>query len=119
MLALPSRRLRGDYFAIVTLFFLEIFNNFTTNGYAWNWFGFGAPHDITGGPTGINNVDPFRVFGHGSRQRPTDYVWVAAARLHGRRDPPALRQQVANRARLAGVARRSARRRAMGSRSSG
>lgn len=79
LLGLPSRRLRGDYFAIVTLFFLEMFNNFTTNGYTWNWLGFSAPHDITGGPTGINNVDPFRVFGRALTNRPTDYVWVAAA----------------------------------------
>jgi branched-chain amino acid transport system permease protein len=79
VLALPSRRLSGDYLAIVTLFFLEIFNNFTQNGYAWDWLGLGAPHDITGGPTGINNVDPFRVFGHVLNNRPTDYVWVGAA----------------------------------------
>ena len=79
VLALPSRRLRGDYLAIVTLFFLEIFNNFTTNGYAWNWLGLGAQHDITGGPTGLNNVDPFRVFGHVLSNRPTDYVFVSAA----------------------------------------
>ncbi|HZS31376.1 MAG TPA: branched-chain amino acid ABC transporter permease [Gaiellaceae bacterium] len=79
VLALPSRRLSGDYLAIVTLFFLEIFNNFTSNGYAWDWLGFGAKHDITGGPTGINNVDPFRVFGHKLTNSPTDYVWVAAA----------------------------------------
>jgi branched-chain amino acid transport system permease protein len=78
-LALPSRRLSGDYLAIVTLFFLEIFNNFTTNGYGWDWLGLGAPHDITGGPTGITNIDPFRVFGHALSNRPTDYVWVAAA----------------------------------------
>jgi branched-chain amino acid transport system permease protein len=78
ILALPTRRLRGDYYAIVTLFFLEIFNNFTTNGYTWNWLGFGASHNITGGPTGINNVDPFRVFGHKLTNAPTDYVWVAA-----------------------------------------
>jgi branched-chain amino acid transport system permease protein len=79
VLALPSRRLSGDYLAIVTLFFLEIFNNFTTNGYAWDWLGFGGQHDITGGPTGINNVDPFRVFGHPLTNYPTDYVWAAAA----------------------------------------
>lgn len=79
VLALPSRRLRGDYFAIVTLFFLEIFNNFTTNGYTWNWLGFGGTHDITGGPTGINNIDPFRIFGHALTNAPTDYVWVGAA----------------------------------------
>jgi branched-chain amino acid transport system permease protein len=79
VLALPSRRLSGDYLAIVTLFFLEIFNNFTTNGYAWNWLGFGASHNITGGPTGLTNVDPFRVFGHVLDNYPTDYVWASAA----------------------------------------
>ena len=79
VLALPSRRLSGDYLAIVTLFFLQIFNNFTAQGQAWNWLGFGAPHDITGGPTGITNVDPFTVFGHKLTNAPTDYVWVAAA----------------------------------------
>jgi ABC-type branched-subunit amino acid transport system permease subunit len=79
VLALPSRRLSGDYLAIVTLFFLEIFNNFTTNGYTWNWLGLGATHDITGGPTGLTNIDPFRVFGHELNNRPTDYVFVAAA----------------------------------------
>jgi branched-chain amino acid transport system permease protein len=79
VLGLPSLRLSGDYLAIVTLFFLEIFNNFTTNGYAWNWLGLGRSHDITGGPTGVTNVDPFRVFGRVLNNRPTDYVWVAAA----------------------------------------
>jgi branched-chain amino acid transport system permease protein len=79
VLALPSRRLRGDYFAIVTLFFLQIFNNFTSNGYAWDFLGLTRQHDVTGGPTGINNVDPFRVFGHELTNSPNDYVWVGAA----------------------------------------
>jgi ABC-type branched-subunit amino acid transport system permease subunit len=79
VLGSPSLRLSGDYLAIVTLFFLEIFNNFTTNGYAWNWLGLTGAHDVTGGPTGLTNVDPFRVFGHVLNNRPTDYVWVAAA----------------------------------------
>ena len=79
VLSLPSRRLSGDYLAIVTLFFLQIFNNFTAQGQAWDWLGFGAPHNITGGPTGITNVDPFVVFGHKLTNAPTDYVWVAAA----------------------------------------
>jgi ABC-type branched-subunit amino acid transport system permease subunit len=79
VLALPSRRLRGDYFAIVTLFFLEIFNNFTSNGYTWDWLGLSAAHNVTGGPTGITNVDPFGVFGHVLNNNPTDYVWVTAA----------------------------------------
>ena len=78
-LALPSRRLSGDYLAIVTLFFLEIFNNFTNFGYQWNWLGFsGTSHDITGGPTGLTNVDPFRFFGHTlSAVTPANYLWVA------------------------------------------
>jgi branched-chain amino acid transport system permease protein len=79
VLALPSRRLNGDYLAIVMLFFLQIFNNFTTNGYAWNWFGLTGTHDVTGGPTGITNIDPFRVFGHVLSNAPTDYVFVSAA----------------------------------------
>ncbi|HET7354954.1 MAG TPA: branched-chain amino acid ABC transporter permease [Gaiellaceae bacterium] len=79
VLALPSRRLSGDYLAIVMLFFLQIFNNFTTNGYAWNWLGLTGPHDVTGGPTGINNVDRFRVFGRVLSNAPTDYVFVSAA----------------------------------------
>jgi len=89
VLALPSRRLSGDYLAIVTLFFLQIFNNFTAQGQAWDWLGFGAPHDITGGPTGITNVDPFRtphvhvwfirIKAHVLDNAPTDYVWIAAA----------------------------------------
>jgi ABC-type branched-subunit amino acid transport system permease subunit len=79
ILGSPSLRLSGDYLAIVTLFFLEIFNNFTTNGYSWDWLGLGSPHNITGGPTGLTNVDPFRVFGHTLNNRPTDYVFVAAA----------------------------------------
>ena len=32
MLGLPSRRLSGDYLAIVTLFFLQLFQTLTTNG---------------------------------------------------------------------------------------
>jgi branched-chain amino acid transport system permease protein len=76
LLALPSRRVSGDYLAIVTLFFGQIFLTLTTQGYRWDWFGFGGRHDITGGPTGINQVDPFRVFGHQLTQV-RDYLWVA------------------------------------------
>jgi branched-chain amino acid transport system permease protein len=79
VLALPSRRLNGDYLAIVMLFFLQMFNNFTTNGYAWNWLGLTGPHDVTGGPTGVTNIDPFRIFGHVMGPGPRDYVFVSAA----------------------------------------
>jgi branched-chain amino acid transport system permease protein len=75
-LALPSRRVSGDYLAIVTLFFGQIFVTLTTQGYRWNWFGFGGTHDITGGPTGLTQVDPFRIFGHQLTQV-RDYLWVA------------------------------------------
>src|SRR4051794_37703467 len=58
LLGLPSRRLSGDYLAIVTLFFLQLFQTITTNG-----DGIGG-HNVTGGPNGILNVDPFHLFGH-------------------------------------------------------
>ncbi|MGE5287229.1 MAG: branched-chain amino acid ABC transporter permease, partial [Micromonosporaceae bacterium] len=50
----PSRRLIGDYLAIVTLFFGEAFVEFTNNV---------APSTL-GGPNGIVGIDPFRIFGH-------------------------------------------------------
>ncbi len=49
----PSRRLIGDYLAIVTLFFGEAFVEFTNNV---------APSKL-GGPNGITGVDPFGSFG--------------------------------------------------------
>ena len=55
LLGLPSRRLTGDYLAIVTLFFLQLFQTLTTNGD--NAFG----HNITGGPNGILSIDPFHL----------------------------------------------------------
>jgi branched-chain amino acid transport system permease protein len=58
LLGLPSRRLTGDYLAIVTLFFLQLFQTVMTNGD--DAFG----HNLTGGPNGILNVDPFHLFGH-------------------------------------------------------
>jgi ABC-type branched-subunit amino acid transport system permease subunit len=58
LVGLPSRRLVGDYLAIVTLFFLQIFLTVTTNGD--QIFG----HDITGGANGILNIDPLHLLGH-------------------------------------------------------
>lgn len=79
VLALPTRRLRGDYLAIVTLFFLEIFNNFTNNGDKWDWLGLGGTHDVTGGTTGLIQTKPWHVAGHGLRNYASDYLWVALA----------------------------------------
>jgi branched-chain amino acid transport system permease protein len=53
LLGLPSWRLTGDYLAIVTLFFLQLFQTIATNA-----------QGLTGGPFGILNVDPFHLFGH-------------------------------------------------------
>jgi branched-chain amino acid transport system permease protein len=58
LVGLPSRRLVGDYLAIVTLFFFQIFLTFTNNGD--DVFG----ESITNGPNGILDVDPFSLFGH-------------------------------------------------------
>jgi branched-chain amino acid transport system permease protein len=54
LVGLPSRRLIGDYLAIVTLFFGEAFVEFTNNV---------APGTL-GGPNGIVGIDPVRAFGH-------------------------------------------------------
>jgi ABC-type branched-subunit amino acid transport system permease subunit len=58
LVGLPSRRLSGDYLAIVTLFFLQIFLTVTINSDDI------AGHNLLGGPNGILNVDPLTFFGH-------------------------------------------------------
>jgi branched-chain amino acid transport system permease protein len=63
LVALPSRRLVGDYLAIVTLFFGELFFTVYQNGQHMSLFGFGHPRDVTGGPNGIPNIDQFNVPG--------------------------------------------------------
>jgi branched-chain amino acid transport system permease protein len=57
LVGLPSKRLTGDYLAIVTLFFFQVFLTFTNNGD--NVRG----HSITNGPNGILDVDEFEFFG--------------------------------------------------------
>ena len=58
LVGIPSRRLTGDYLAIVTLFFLQLFLTVTTNGDTL----FGS--NVTGGANGLLNVDPLSFFGH-------------------------------------------------------
>src|SRR6266511_2400776 len=59
VLGFSSRRLLGDYLAIVTLFFGQAFVAFTNNA---------NPHvagkGLTGGPNGIPGVDPLDFFGY-------------------------------------------------------
>jgi hypothetical protein len=63
LVGLPSRRLTGDYLAIVTLFFFQVFLTATNNGD--DVFG----ESVTNGPNGILNVDEFGFFGWDIRAR--------------------------------------------------
>jgi ABC-type branched-subunit amino acid transport system permease subunit len=76
LVALPSRRLVGDYLAIVTLFFGQLFVTVTNNGNRISILGFTRGYNITNGPNGIANLDPFHIFG---KQLETlkSYYWVA------------------------------------------
>lgn len=62
-LGLTSWRLAGDYLAIVTLFFAQIFTVVVLNGNAFSALGFGGKTDVTGGPNGIAPVDPLSIAG--------------------------------------------------------
>ena len=64
LLALPSRRLVGDYLAIVTLFFGQIFYTIAVQGYRVPLIKIQGSHDLTGGPNGSADVDGYRFFGH-------------------------------------------------------
>ncbi len=59
VVALPSRRLLGDYLAIVTLFFGTIFVVLVTNANRITPPWKDGPVDITGGPNGIAGIDQF------------------------------------------------------------
>ena len=85
LLALPSRRLVGDYLAIVTLFFGQIFYVLVNQGYRVsvlglnNDLGLKSNWDLTGGPNGIANVDRFRALGFtASSERAYFYLTLVA-----------------------------------------
>ena len=61
LLSLPSRRLSGDYLAIMTLFFAQIFVELVRNFQRLP----GVPDDLdlTGGPNGIVGVESWDLFG--------------------------------------------------------
>jgi branched-chain amino acid transport system permease protein len=63
LVALPSRRLLGDYLAIVTLFFGQLFVTVYQNGNQISLLGFTRKVDVTGGPNGITNVDNWNLGG--------------------------------------------------------
>jgi ABC-type branched-subunit amino acid transport system permease subunit len=62
LVGLPSRRLFGDYLAILTLFFGQAFVVFVNNANRIDFPFFGHT-DLTGGSNGIANIDPFNFFG--------------------------------------------------------
>jgi ABC-type branched-subunit amino acid transport system permease subunit len=63
LVGLPSRRLFGDYLAILTLFFGQAFVVVVNNANRIN-FPFAGHVDLTGGSNGIANIDPFDFFGY-------------------------------------------------------
>jgi branched-chain amino acid transport system permease protein len=75
LLGLPSLRLIGDYLAIVTLGFGQIFVQLMTSMTRVSLPGFAKPVDLTGGPNGIVKLDPLRFFGF-SASSVTDYYLI-------------------------------------------
>jgi branched-chain amino acid transport system permease protein len=67
LLGLPSRRLVGDYLAIVTLFFLQIFLVVVLNS------------RFTRGPNGISDLDPLTFFGREVASLDASYYVLVAA----------------------------------------
>src|SRR5436305_8124746 len=66
LLGLTSWRLLGDYLAIVTLFFLQAFVIFVNNangGPSDFSYPFVGRADLTGGANGLDQIDPFNLFG--------------------------------------------------------
>jgi branched-chain amino acid transport system permease protein len=78
VVALPSRRLVGDYLAILTLFFLELFVTVVQNGESISFLGLTKDHNITNGPNGIANIDPFHIFGHALQSLRSYYYFALA-----------------------------------------
>ncbi|MBU6278373.1 MAG: branched-chain amino acid ABC transporter permease [Actinomycetales bacterium] len=63
VLGLPSRRLTGDYLAIATLFFGQMFVVLMVSSDAVQFPWMSEPIDLTGGANGIAGVDQFAFFG--------------------------------------------------------
>jgi ABC-type branched-subunit amino acid transport system permease subunit len=71
LLGLTSRRLLGDYLAIVTLFFGQAFVVFVN---AVNPIVHGQ--GLTGGPNGVADIDPLRFFGYELTTRKQQYLFL-------------------------------------------
>ena len=73
-LGVPSRRLLGDYLAIVTLFFGQAFVVFVNASNPQV-----AGQGLTGGPNGIADIDPISLFGYELTSRTQQYALLLAA----------------------------------------
>lgn len=78
LVGLPSRRLSGDYLAIVTLFFGQLFVQLTTTLGAIQPPWRNTPINITGGPNGITGIDPM-IIGAWHLLTDRDYYYVTLA----------------------------------------
>jgi branched-chain amino acid transport system permease protein len=74
VLGIPSRRLLGDYLAIVTLFFGQAFVVFT-NAAGQDVAG----ENVTGGPNGIPDIDPLTFFGYELTTRTQQFYFLLGA----------------------------------------
>lgn len=84
VLGLPSRRLSGDYLAIVTLFFGQIFVSVANNGDRLQLTIVGNPipkkaFNLTNGPNGLTGIDPLSIFGYRVRSITAYYVVAVVA----------------------------------------
>ncbi len=83
LLGLTSWRLAGDYLAIVTLFFAQIFSVFLLNGdkvsLLGGVFGVGGHTDATGGPNGIAGLDQLHIGSWRAGDTVQSYFWIALA----------------------------------------
>ncbi len=80
LLGLPSLRLSGDYLAIVTLGFGQVFVQLTTAMNRVQFPGSDQVINLTGGPNGIPDLDRLHVFGL-SASSVTAYYYVLLASL--------------------------------------
>jgi branched-chain amino acid transport system permease protein len=76
VLGIPSRRLLGDYLAIVTLFFGQAFVVFVNAANPTV-----AGKGLTGGPNGIADIDPNDIFGYDLTSRTQQYYFILAVVL--------------------------------------
>jgi ABC-type branched-subunit amino acid transport system permease subunit len=74
LLGIPSRRLLGDYLAIVTLFFGQAFVFFVNAANPTV-----AGKGLTGGPNGIADIDPLSFFGYELTSRRQQFYFLLLA----------------------------------------